>query len=150
MLVKVSALSHGSQLVAELGFFDVVTNFAYHIRFPQGLLHFNLLFSRNVQLGTFLWQLDSHTLSLWDKCTFYFVVEFSFTNVPDNFICNNMSMQKQRATKWVAEYTVKSTPLTKIMMRVLELSNAENFKPKVIWEMTNYNIKNSGKLDYDK
>jgi hypothetical protein len=34
-------------------------------------------------------------------------------------------------------------------MRALELSNAENFITKVIWEMKNCNIKSSGKLDYD-
>ena len=34
-----SVLSHGSQLVAGLGFNDVVGNFAYHIRLPQGFLH---------------------------------------------------------------------------------------------------------------
>ena len=59
-------------------------------------------------------------------------------------------MQKWRATRWVADYTVKATPVTKIVMRVLELSNAENFLTKVIWEMTNCNIKNSGELDSDK
>ena len=42
-------------------------------------------------------------------------------------------MQKWRATRWVADYTVKATPLTKIMIRVLELSNV------LSWE-----------LDYDK
>jgi len=45
---EVGALSHGSQLVAELAFFDVVVNFTYHIRLPQGGLHNNLLFSRYV------------------------------------------------------------------------------------------------------
>ena len=59
-------------------------------------------------------------------------------------------MQKWSATRCVADYTMKATPVTKIMMRVLELSNAENFVTKVIWEMTNYNIKNSRELDYDK
>jgi hypothetical protein len=39
--------------------------------------------------------------------------------------------------------------MTKIKMRVLELSNAENFITKVIWEMTNFNIISSGELDYD-
>ena len=32
-------LSHCSQLVAELGFFDVVVSFAYHIRIPQDFFH---------------------------------------------------------------------------------------------------------------
>ena len=59
-------------------------------------------------------------------------------------------MQKWRATRWVADYKMKATPVTKIMMRVLELSNAENFVTKVIWEMANCNIKNSGELDSDK
>jgi len=34
-----SVLSHGSHLVAELGFYDDVASFAYHIRLPQGFLH---------------------------------------------------------------------------------------------------------------
>jgi hypothetical protein len=53
-------------------------------------------------------------------------------------------MQKWRATRWVADYTMKATPVTKIMMRVLELSNAENFITKGIWQKTNYNIKTMG------
>ena len=44
----------------------------------------------------------------------------------------------------MADYTVKATPVTKIMMLMLELSNTENFMTKVIWEMTYCNIKNSG------
>ena len=59
-------------------------------------------------------------------------------------------MQMWRATRWVADYTVNATLVTKITMRVLELSNAENFVTKVIWEMTYCNIKNSGELDSDK
>ena len=59
-------------------------------------------------------------------------------------------MQKWRATRLVADYKVKATPLTKIMMQVPELSNAENFVIKVIWEMANCNIKNSGELDSGK
>ena len=55
-------------------------------------------------------------------------------------------MQKWHATRWVTE----GNSGTKIMMRVIELSNAENFLTKVIWEMTNFNIKNSGELDYEK
>jgi hypothetical protein len=41
------------------------------------------------------------------------------------------------AARWGADYTVKATPETKIVMRVLELSNAENFITKMIWEMAN-------------
>ena len=40
--------------------------------------------------------------------------------------------------------------VTKIVMRVLELSNDENFITKVIREMTNSNMKISRELDYDK
>ena len=36
---EVGALSHDLQLMTELGFLDVVANFTYHIRLPQGILH---------------------------------------------------------------------------------------------------------------
>ena len=41
-------------VLGELKFFDDIANYAYHIRISQGFLHQNLLFSRYVQLVTFL------------------------------------------------------------------------------------------------
>ena len=43
-----------SNFSAELGFFEVTVCFAYHIRLPQGFLHWNLSFSELFQLETVL------------------------------------------------------------------------------------------------
>ena len=40
--------------------------------------------------------------------------------------------KRWHATRWVADYTVKATPVTKIMVRVLELSNVANGIPDAV------------------
>ena len=70
-----SILSHGLQLVVELGFNDVVTRYVYPIRLPQSFLCQNQSFPEFFQLGT---------SSFWtDLC--YVVIGFQKIDLTSNF-----------------------------------------------------------------
>ena len=83
-----SVLSHGSQLVVELGFSDVVTRSVYHIRLSQSFLHQNPLFPKWFQLETILLRNDlcMVTIRLQEAdLTSNFSIKLGFFDVVANF-----------------------------------------------------------------